>query len=167
MTIPSTVASYLDESRVRYEAIAHAHTADSSHTAEAAHVPGDQFAKCVVLEDDAGYLMAVIPATHRLDLGAVRRHCNRMLGLATEPELARLFVGCETGAAPPLGGAFGIASIIDESLLEREDIYFESGDHCVVVHVSGHDFERLTASAPRGRFSHRVEPSSSPRDDTW
>jgi Ala-tRNA(Pro) deacylase len=167
MTIPSSVASYLDREQVRYDAIAHVHTVDSSHTAEAAHVPGGQFAKCVLLEDDAGYLMAVIPATHRLDLGAVHRQCNRTLGLATEPELAKLFVGCEPGAVPPLGKAFGIDSIVDESLLDREDIYFESGDHRVVVHVSGGDFEKLMADAPRGRFSHRAEPESWPREDTW
>jgi len=37
-----------------------------------------------MLEDDKGYLMAVIPASHKVDLGAVHRQLNRALGLATD-----------------------------------------------------------------------------------
>lgn len=156
MTVPTSVESYLVRHSVRYDVIPHAHTSDSSHTAQAARVPGDSLAKSVLLEDGGGYLMAVIPSTHRVNLGAVRRYFKREVGLATERELRGLFGGCEPGAVPPLGQAFGIDTIVDESLLERDDIYFESGDHCAVVHVTGRDFQKLMADAPRGRFSHRV-----------
>jgi len=60
------------------------------------------------------------------------------------------------GAVPPLGQAFGIETIVDESLFDRDEIYFECGDHCRVVHVTGRDFQKLMADASRGRFSHRI-----------
>lgn len=156
MTVPTSVESYLVRQSVRYDVIPHVHTSDSSHTAQAARVPGDSLAKSVLLEDGGGYLMAVIPSTHRVDLGAVRRYFKREVGLATERELGGLFGDCEPGAVPPLGQAFGIDTIVDETLLAREDIYFESGDHCGVVHVTGRDFQKLMVDAPRGRFSHRI-----------
>lgn len=159
MTVPTSVESYLVRQSVRYDVIPHAHTSDSSHTAQAARVPGDNLAKSVLLEDGGGYLMVVIPSTHRVDLGTVRRYFKREIGLATERKLADLFGDCEPGAVPPLGPAFGIDTIVDESLFDRDDIYFESGDHCGVVHVTGRDFQKLMADAPRGRFSHRIGTS--------
>ncbi|MCM2313498.1 MAG: YbaK/EbsC family protein [Steroidobacteraceae bacterium] len=156
MTVPTSVESYLVRQSMRYDVIPHPHTSDSAHTAQAAHVPGDSLAKSVLLEDGGGYLMVVIPSTHRVDLGTVRRYLKREVGLATERDLHGLFGDCEPGAVPPLGQAFGIETIVDESLFDRDDIYFECGDHCGVVHVTGRDFQKLMADAPRGRFSHRI-----------
>lgn len=156
MTVPTSVESYLVRQSVRYDVIPHPHTSDSAHTAQAAHVPGDRLAKSVLLEDGGGYLLAVIPSTHRVDLGAVRRFLGRDLGLATEREIGHLFGDCEPGAVPPLGPAFGLEAIVDERLFDLDDVYFEAGDHCGVVHVAGRDFQRLMADLPRGRFSHRI-----------
>jgi len=109
-----------------------------------------------MLEDDKGYLMAVIPASHKVDLGAVHRQLNRALGLATDRELVELFKDCEPGALPPLGLAYGIDSILDQSLADAPDVYFEAGDHQVLVHVSGGEFLKLMANAPRGQISHHA-----------
>ena len=157
MTVSATVQSYLGSQGVHYELIAHDRTGDSMHTAQAAHIPGRQFAKCVLLEDPEGYLMAVVPATHRVDLGVLHRCFGRPLGLATEEELPDLFIDCEPGAIPPLGEAYGIDAIVDESLIGLDDVYFEAGDHRDVVHISGSDFVKLLADAPQGRFSYPAE----------
>ncbi len=65
MSIAASVRSYLAGAGASYGTLLHEHTRDSMHSAQAAHVPGDRFAKCVVLEDERGFLMAVIPATTR------------------------------------------------------------------------------------------------------
>jgi Ala-tRNA(Pro) deacylase len=111
MAIATSVQDCLVREGVHYDMIAHERTRDSNHTAQAAHIPGGRLAKCVMLEDDKGYLMAVIPASHKVDLGAVHRQLNRALGLATDRELVELFKDCEPGALPPLGLAYGIDSI--------------------------------------------------------
>jgi Ala-tRNA(Pro) deacylase len=41
-------------------------------------------------------------------------------------------------------------------LIGTPDIYFEAGDHVALVHVTGKDFLRLMANAPRGEISHHV-----------
>jgi len=156
MTIPQSVQNYLNLVGVPYEVIKHAHTADSAHSAQTAHVPGDRLAKGTVLSDEQGYLIAVVPSTHRVDLGALHRHFNRPLGLATERELAGLFPDCEPGAIPPLGAAYGLDTILDQSLVGARDIYFEAGNHRELVHVSGSDFLRLMADTPRAKISHHA-----------
>jgi Ala-tRNA(Pro) deacylase len=156
MTIATSVKDHLSREGVQYEVITHERTRDSNHSARAAHIPGDQLAKCVMLEDSEGYLMAVVPATHKVDLGAVHRQLDRKLGLATDSELADLFKDCEPGAVPPLGRAYGIETIVDESLNGSQDVYFEGGDHVALIRVTGKDFLRLMADAQRGEISHHV-----------
>jgi Ala-tRNA(Pro) deacylase len=156
MTIAASVQDCLAREGVHYDVIAHERTRDSNHSAQAAHIPGARLAKCVMLEDDRGFLMAVVPATHKVNLGAVHRQLNRELGLATDRELLELFKDCEPGALPPLALAYGIDAILDESLVDAPDIYFEGGDHQALVHVSGRDFLKLMADAPRGEISYHM-----------
>jgi Ala-tRNA(Pro) deacylase len=156
MSIATSVQNFLSREGIAFEVLAHDHTANSARTAQAARVPGDRLAKAVVLKDEQGYLMAVVPATHRVDLGELHRHLHRELGLATEDELPQLFVDCEPGAVPPLGRAYGIGVVLDESLVGAPDVYFEAGDHYALMRVSGRDFLKLMADAPRAAISHHV-----------
>lgn len=156
MAIPASVHDYLDREGVHYDVIAHSATRDAARTAQAARVPGDRLAKSVVLEDDSGYLMAIIPASHRLDLQAIARELRRELVLASERELTHLFEDCEPGAVPPLGQAYGIDVVVDRNLADTPDIYFEAGDHLSVIHVSGHDFRRLMADSLQRNISHHL-----------
>jgi Ala-tRNA(Pro) deacylase len=39
------------------------------------------------------------------------------------------------GAIPPLGYAYGVQILVDSSLDDLSDIYFEAGDHEHLIHV--------------------------------
>lgn len=152
MSIAATVQTCLSNAGVRYDIIEHPRTSNSTYTAQAAHVPGEMLAKSVLLEDGERYVMAVIPATQRVDIGALHRRLGREIGLATEEEVARLFADCEPGAVPPLGQVYGIETILDEAFADAEDVYFEGGDHRALVHVNGSDFLKLMGDTPRARI---------------
>lgn len=156
MTIATTLRNYLDRNGVDYDLIPHLHTTSSQASAQAAHVSGDQMAKSVLLEDEQGYMLAVIPATHRLDLGVLHKDFDRLLGLATEDEIGQVFKDCDQGAIPALGEAYGLPVIFDERLADTPDIYFEAGDHEDLVHVRSADFVKLMSHAQRGRISHHL-----------
>ncbi|MDH3639743.1 MAG: YbaK/EbsC family protein [Gammaproteobacteria bacterium] len=153
MAIASTIIEYLNGCGVEYDVIQHEHTGCSMETAQSAHVPGDQLAKSVMLEDEDGYLMAVIPATHRVQISKLNRLTQRQLGLVTEPELEYLFEDCEPGAIPALGQAYGIETVWDEHLAAQSDVYFEAGDHEELIHVAGEEFRSLMESDVCGQFS--------------
>jgi hypothetical protein len=106
MTVSPTLQKYLDQS-VTYDLIPHAPTLSSTRTAEACHVPGEALAKAVVLRRDGGYMMAVLPASRHLHLSALKSQLGHHVDLASEKEIAELFVDCDIGAIPPLGECYG------------------------------------------------------------
>jgi len=153
MAISGTVSRYLTERRIPYEVLPHSHTGSSMETAQVAHIPGVRVAKSVVLEDDLGYVMAVLPASHRLDLVELHHQLKRPLGLVSERELSSLFQDCDMGAVPAVGPAYGMETVVEDTLVEQPDVYMEAGDHEQLIHLSGEDFESLLDQAQCMHFS--------------
>lgn len=156
MAVSVSLEQYLIMNDVSYDVMTHSPTKYSMDTARVTRVPAGRLAKSVVLRDEYGYLIAVVPATHRLQLGRLRMQLTRALRLATESELQPLFGDCVMGAIPPVGPAFGLEVIVDDSLNEQPEVFFEGGDHQELIHVAGPDFRRLLPNALHGRFSHIV-----------
>jgi len=152
MAIAITLQEYLDKSGIDYDVLPHTLTETSIDTAQTTHIPPEQIAKSVILEDEDGYLMAVIPASHHIELGQLSRQLERRLGLATEDELAGLFNDCDLGAIPPIGEAYHMDVVMDDSLERCPDVYFEAGDHTDLVHVRGPAFQQLMQHAHHGHF---------------
>jgi Ala-tRNA(Pro) deacylase len=156
MSIPRTVQQYLDNNGIKYDVLPHSYTSTTIGAAQASGISGEAIAKSVILEDENGYLMAVIPATHHIELGQLGSQLHRHLGLATEQELSKLFRDCDLGAVPALGQAYDMDVVVEDSLYQCEDIYFESGDHTDLVHISGKDFHRLMREMYHGHFSRHM-----------
>jgi len=140
MTIAPTLHRYLAAENIQYVEIPHVFTMSSARTAQACHVSGDRFAKAVVLRHDGGYMLAIVPASHRLNLPDLKEKLGADLVMANETEINRLFADCAHGA-------------VDDSIRAQPEIYIEAGDHETLLHLTHAQFERLTASAPHGRFS--------------
>jgi Ala-tRNA(Pro) deacylase len=153
MSISTRLKWYLDSHRIKYELVSHQHTSTSLESARAANVPGGRVAKSILLEDERGYLMAVIPASCRLNMEEIEDQLGRHFELASEHELGDIFKGCEVGAVPPVGQPFNIPIAIDDSLLRLPDVYFEAGDHEGLVHITGGAFKELMSGALHGRIS--------------
>ena len=153
MTIAHTLKSFLESEHVPYEVIPHRHTTTSLRSAGAAHIEASRLAKAVLLEEDlehSHYRMAVVPASHRLQLADAGRRIGCKVHLATEEDAAMLFADCETGAIPALGTAYGVETLIEDSLLTHPEVYFEAGDHENLVRMSTPDFLRLLGDCPHG-----------------
>jgi Ala-tRNA(Pro) deacylase len=161
MAIASNLQGFLAAKRSVYDLRSHARTQSSTASAQAAHVPGRCLAKAVVVEDDRGYVLAVVPSTHHVALSELERALGRApLRLATEAEIEPLFADCELGALPPVGGAYAMPSIVEKELDAQSEVFFEAGDHEHLVHMTRDEFSRLTADAPRAHFS-RIDPGLS------
>ena len=153
MTIAVTLEQYLGRNGIAYDVLPHALTTSSLRTVEASHVPADALAKTVVLKGDQVYLLAVLPASQQLEWKALGACFSNNLALATEEEIAWLFSDCKLGAVPPIGEAYGVETMVDDSIAEQADIYFEGGDHATLVHLAGPAFCKLMAHAKHGCFS--------------
>ncbi|MBI2382692.1 MAG: YbaK/EbsC family protein [Gammaproteobacteria bacterium] len=153
MGIAITLREYLDQTGVPYDVLPHPYTPTSRRAAESAHIPPSQMAKSVMLEDDRGYVMAVVPATNRVELANLEKQLGRRLMLATERELDDVFGDCAKGAIPAIGQPYGVDVVWDDALSECSDVYFEAGDHEDLVHLRGKDFRSLMGQARHGRIS--------------
>lgn len=158
MKIASNLEQYLKQRQAEYEVVTHPHSAYSMETAAKAHVPGDALAKGVLVKDDDGYLLVVLPADFEIELETLQRVLGQPVSMVAEPDLAEVFGDCELGAVPPIGMAYGIKTIWDpeSSLGKLDEVYFEAGDHQTLLRVSGEQFHELMAQAERARFSHHV-----------
>jgi Ala-tRNA(Pro) deacylase len=154
MTVARTVKMYLESQEVEYQLVAHPRSFSSKETAAAAHIPEDHIAKAVILKDELGFLMAVIPASNWIKLHALQEELDRTLELATESEVDGLLKDCQPGAVPPLGPAYELETILDEALTTLAQVCFEAGDHEHLVRVSGEDFRRLLGGARHAYISH-------------
>lgn len=154
MAIAKTVKQYLEQHGIPYTVVPHRYTECSRETVDTTHVSGDQLAKAVVLIDDVGYLMAVLPADRHLQIGTLSETLRRKLTLAAESRVVPIFRDCAPGAIPPLGPAYGMETILDDSLVGLPQVYFEAGDHQDLVRVDGEQFVRLMAEARHAQFSH-------------
>ena len=155
MTMASRVKWYLDSHHFHYDEMRHGHTATSLQTAREGRILPEFLAKAVLLEDERGYVIAVLPASDHVSLRALADGLGRDLELASEAELESLFPDCEVGAVPPLGPAYGIPIVVEERILGLPTVYFEAGDHEDLVSMAGEEFARLMEPAARCHFSVR------------
>ena len=152
MSLSPSLKDYLENQAVRYETLSHPRTQSSVDSAIAAHIPGEQLAKAVIVKDGEDYLMVVVPASHHLNLGRLHHHLGHEVGLATEEEVFNLFPDCDEGAIPPVGAAYDLRTLVDSDLVNQPDIFFESGDHRNLVKMSGQQYSDLLSGAERVRL---------------
>jgi Ala-tRNA(Pro) deacylase len=95
MSLPPTLVEYLSRHGTRYTLEHHMHSLGSLESAREVGVDEESLARSVVLGDERRFVLAVIPASRRLEL--------------------------ERGAVPPIGAACGLPTVIDGSLEELDD----------------------------------------------
>ena len=153
MTIAPKLHEYLDAQHAAYEVVQHPPTQSAMQSAHVCHIPAGCMAKAVLLDTPEDYLLAVLPANRRIELPELRSELGEKPHLADEEEIAIIFNDCAYGAIPPLGESYEVATIIDDSLMNQPEIYFEAGDHASLIHMNQSEFSRLTREARHGRFS--------------
>jgi Ala-tRNA(Pro) deacylase len=144
----AAIREYLDGQGVDYELVEHEPTMTAAAEAAATQWPKHQVAKTVVLQDHSGYVLAIVPASERVDLQKVRQllGATKSLRFATEAEMARDFPMLEVGATPPAGPMLPRAEVMDRRLLDEDRILCAAGDHRHSVLLDVRDVVRLADS---------------------
>ena len=140
------VHRYLEENQVAHEVVDHQQTFSAAEEAEASGVPPDHAAKTMVLRDGDQYRLAVIPASHRLDLHKIRDllEASQHLRLASEAEMESDFASFDVGATPPLGPMLPATEVLDGRLLDHDRILCTGGDHRHSVLLDPRDLARIS-----------------------
>jgi Ala-tRNA(Pro) deacylase len=134
----------LGQNGIHYETIVHLPAYTAQGIAALTHISGKEVAKTVVVKLDGSLVMAVLPASHRIDLRRLQAAtAAATVALAGEVEFKDAFPGCETGAMPPFGSLYGLPVLVDESVTHDREIVFNAGSHTELVRLAYEDFARL------------------------
>ena len=149
MTIAQSVNNFLSQQQISFDTVQHPPSHSSVQSAIAAQVPLSNIAKAVILKDSIdNYLMAVIPASNRVQVRRVSELTDTPVKLATEQEVNSRFRDCQNGAIPPIGQAYDIDMIWDNRLGQVPDIYLEAGDHETLIHLTQQAFQQIVGDRP-------------------
>lgn len=157
--------AFLDEHETRYVVIQHSPGYSAQEVAAFAHIPGKELAKTVMVKLDKRMAMAVVPASHRVDLERLREAAGASeIALSTETEFRGLFPSCDLGAMPPFGNLWNMPVYVSSALAEDVEIAFSAGSHAEVVRLAYEDFDRLVGPTVAA-FSTKTLPGP-PRERT-
>ncbi|MBN2183397.1 MAG: YbaK/EbsC family protein [Sedimentisphaerales bacterium] len=138
------VIKFLDDSAVTYDLTNHTPTFTAQQVAAAEHEPGRYVAKPVIVKADGRYMMCVLAACYKIDLGALKKQLGaEHVELALENEIGEIFEDCELGAEPPFGNLYGLPVIMDVALRKDDHIIFQAGTHDKAIKMSMDDFVNL------------------------
>ncbi|MEJ2553352.1 MAG: HDOD domain-containing protein [Gammaproteobacteria bacterium] len=151
MAIAEKAKSYLDRRRIVYDVHKLIPFTSLLQAAELGGIPAESVAKGIVLEDELGLFLVVVPASHGVEAGALGKLLHRKVGLAEETQIKATFPDCLPRFVAPIGEAYGIRTIVDDSLVGAERVYFPAGDAVCLIEVSGKDFFSFLGNARLAR----------------
>lgn len=144
MAILKRLEDFLKRNNVHYHSMMHPEAYTAQEIAAAMHIKGKELAKSVIIKADGRFVMAVVPATWRVNFDRLKDVLhNEDVKLASEREFGVLFPDCEPGAEPPFGNLYNIETVVDRSLSEDEHIFFNAGNHYEAVEMKYSEYEKL------------------------
>ncbi len=155
-----SIRDYLQGRSVRFSIVLHRPAPTATKLAHCVHVSGTRVAKAVLvrLGGVGSYALAVLPATHRIDL----QRFDALLGvvgsaIAREAEVESTFPDCECGALPPFGRLYGLPTVVDASLVGVPEIVFDANSRFEGVRMELRDYLQIELPTV-GEFARRVAP---------
>lgn len=125
MSRVQAVIDLLTAKHIPYEMLRHAATYTAAGEAETLHVPRAEVLKTIVIETQAGDVIAVLPASRQLDLELIREAVgDRHARLATEGEIEHDFPGFQLGATPPFGSLAHVPVYVDPEVMIHPIVVF-------------------------------------------
>ena len=139
------ISEYLKQKGVYFSLHEHPPAYTAQEVAAEEHISGDMLAKPVLVRTDKKqYVMCVLPASYKLDMGKVAsKLAVKSVRLADETEMAKLFPDVEVGSEPPFGNLYEMTTLVDEHLAQDDEIAFQAGSHRHVIRMKYTDYAAI------------------------
>src|SRR5205807_5589252 len=143
MLMPRRLECHLHMKQVPYSMIFHAPADSAQMAASAMHLPGKEVAKAVALQAGNRPILAVLPASHRVNFEKLSAIAGANVRLMDEEACSELFPDCERGVISPFGELYGVPVYLDEALAEDPEIILSAGTRYDCVRMGNIDFMYL------------------------
>jgi Ala-tRNA(Pro) deacylase len=155
----------LDQNGAHYRLIDHASEGRTEIVSPMRGNPLSQAAKCIILMVKIGkkvtkYVLAVIPGDARVDLAAVKALTTGTYIAFASTDIAERLAGSVTGTILPFSFNPDLELIVDPSLLENEEIFFNAARLDRSMALSAKDYQALASP----RLERIAQTGSSPSE---
>jgi prolyl-tRNA editing enzyme YbaK/EbsC (Cys-tRNA(Pro) deacylase) len=142
MTATPGLDALLRTGGIEYATVSH-DPSNRLHGMRGMPIGGEDVARTLLLVDDSGYALAIIPRDRHIDLKAMEDEFGRRMSMARRDEIARLFPGLPPRALPPVAEGLNVETYVDQSLVPLSAIYFETASPRHLVRIEGEAFRGL------------------------
>ncbi len=141
MSLTSMIKQHLDAGAVTFTLVTREELNGEARTLL------EKTAKSVVLQDEVGLVLAVIPADHGINLDAVQQFVGRKIELVPPRDYVVLFKDWGPTQFSPFAKNYGLRVFVDQHLAAQDVVYFDTGANETFVRVDQAAFRKLHANA--------------------
>ncbi|WP_404368899.1 HDOD domain-containing protein [Marinobacter sp.] len=152
MALSTRLELYLSRKGIPFDEISV--TPGSNFEAAVLHsgLPREEVIRASLLIDLRGVVMAVHPFDARLDLEAVQKLTSRRLQPLTGPQADRLYDDCQPGFHPPIGGAWELPVLVEESVMSMPRAVMAGGSDRSLIAMEGRALRLALAGARKAHL---------------
>lgn len=152
MAIPQKVIKYLDSAKTAYKPVVHKTVFTAYDAAQTLGAKLNEIAKTLVVKADKTYVLAVLPASHRLDLVKLKKIVKaKKIEISRENIMQKIFK-IKPGAITPFGSLYKTPVFVDKVLLRAKKIIAGAGSYQDSVSMTAKNFLKATGGTA-GMFS--------------
>lgn len=154
MAVSESINRFLKQKSVKYAVIPHTKTHTLEEAADAVGAPYAKMLRSVVLTDGDDYYIAVLPVTHVLDFKTLKQDLGEEMQVARFRDFSTRFDCCDRGCIPPLGQPFNLKLLVDSSVAELDEVFFEAGSHNEIIKMTVRAYLSLLEGANFGHYAY-------------
>ncbi|MFH2136664.1 MAG: YbaK/EbsC family protein [Patescibacteria group bacterium] len=144
MAIPKKLLSYLDKTKIGYKIVRHKTVYTAYDAAQTLGVKLGEIAKTLLIKADKNYLLAVLPASHKLDFGKLKKLVKaKKIEIAKEGMMKKMFK-IKPGALSPFGQIYKVPVYVDKGILRAKKIIAGAGTFEESVAMTAKNFLKAT-----------------------
>lgn len=145
---PATVA--LTAAGIRFTAHSYEHDPSNRHfgteAASALDLDAEQVFKTLVVDVDGRLVVAVVPVTGTLDLGALAAAVGGKRASMADPIVAQRKTGYALGGISPIGQKTTLSTVLDETVELFDTVFVSGGKRGFDIELSPTDLATITAA---------------------
>lgn len=140
MAIPKKTKTYLDKKLAKYDEITHKTVYTAYDAAQTLKKELKDIAKSLLIAADKAYIIAVVPANMKIDLGKLKKALKvKKVSIPNEKLMVKVFK-VKPGAMTAFGGLHQVEVWVDKSLLKTKEIILSAGSFTDSVRMKVKDF---------------------------
>ncbi|TPW16535.1 MAG: signal transduction protein [Halothiobacillaceae bacterium] len=147
MSVAATVIRFLDRQQVAYTVHNLIHFESIEDAANRLGIAKHSLIYTVPLIDQFGLILTILPADRAISFTQLNGLMGRNFTPASTTQTLAVFRDCDCAYLPPLGEAYGVRAILEDSVVDSKVIYFIAGDSRHIIQVNSQGFLHLQNQA--------------------